>query len=119
MDDFGYRNEEQVEIINFLLTKMHRLLLIYGHVDESMSTLVKAVKYAAERDMTFFNEGAIKVDLEGEFSLVKTMNVIFQKIGIISEKDPETEEVVNWFRQMNNERRSFLIVFDNFDKMQS
>lgn len=119
LSDFGCRNEEQVEVINFLLMRQHRLLHLYGKINESINTIVKAVKYAAERDMTNFTDGAIKVDLEGEYSFRKTMNVIFQKLGIYSEKDPETDEVVNWFRIMDNERRSFLIIFDNYEKISS
>lgn len=50
---------------------------IFGLVNESISTIVKSVKYAAERDMRYFTEGSIKVDLEGEFSFHKIMNLIF------------------------------------------
>lgn len=77
LSDFGCRNEEQVEVINFLMLKTHRLLHIYGQVSESINTIVKAVKYAAERDMTFCSDGAIKVDLEGEFSFCKILKMIF------------------------------------------
>ena len=47
--DFNHRNGEKIEIINFLMAKDERLLQIYGEEKSAIDTVVKAVKYTAER----------------------------------------------------------------------
>ena len=67
--DFSWRQQEKIEIIHFLLTKEKRILQIYGSEQIQMDTIVKAVKYTAERDMSNFSHGSIRVDLEGYTSI--------------------------------------------------
>ena len=54
-----------------------RLLQIFGKDQVQIDTVVKAVKYTAERDMKYFRDGAIKVDLEGKFSIKQIFKDIF------------------------------------------
>ena len=65
-----------------------------------------------------FSHGAIRVDLEGFASIKQILRKIFQKLQIFLEKDPEEEDVINFFRQQTYDNRNFLIIFDNFELLQ-
>jgi len=115
--DLNHRNEEKIEIINFLMAKDQRLLQIYGEKNRAIDTVVKAVKYTAEREMKYFQNGAFRIDLEGFYSIKQILNNIYQKLENYSDKDPEPDDVIAWFRKKTNERKSFLIIFDKIEQI--
>ena len=51
------------------MAKDERLLQIYGEKNRAIDTVVKAVKYTAEREMKYFQNGAFRIDLEGFYSI--------------------------------------------------
>ena len=113
--DFNHRNEEKIEIIQFLMATDERLLQIYGEKNDAIDTVVKAVKYTAEREIKYFKDGAFKIDLEGFNQIKQIMNLIYKKVKNNSEKDPKKSDVIEWFRKQSNENKSFLIIFDKFE----
>lgn len=55
-----------------------------------MDPVVRAVKYAAERDnKNNFKDGAIRVDVDGFISIKEILRKIFKQMQLYWEKDPE------------------------------
>ena len=67
--------------------------------------------------MKYFANGAIRIDLEGFYSIKQILNSIYQKLDNYSEKNPEPDDVISWFRKQTNDRRSYLIIFDKLEQI--
>jgi hypothetical protein len=67
--------------------------------------------------MKYFQNGAFRIDLEGFYSIKQILNNIYQKLENYSDKDPEPDDVIAWFRKKTNDRKSFLIIFDKIEQI--
>ena len=64
-----------------MLENNHRILQIFGKNSVNMDPVVRAVKYAAERDKNNnFKDGAIRVDVDGFKSIKEILRKIFKQM---------------------------------------
>ena len=67
--------------------------------------------------MSYFKDGAFRIDLNDAYDIKQIMTAIYAKLKNNSEKNLEQKEVIDWFHEQTNANKSFLIVFDKFEQI--
>ena len=67
--------------------------------------------------MSYFKDGAFRIDLNDVYDIKQIMIAIFAKLKNNPEKNLEQKDVIEWFHEQTNSGKSFLIVFDKFEQI--